>query len=213
MITNKELKKRILEISFKHKLSHLGSNLTAVDIIKEIYDIKKPEEKFILSSGHAGLALYVVLEKIGRRDAEYIYLHHGVHPDRCTDCGLDCSTGSLGQGIAISVGLALANRNRNVYTLCSDGESFEGSFWESLQVARDQKLTNLKVYLNCNSWAAYRGVDADQLEKQVTAFGFPVNFVRTTNEFPFLEGQSAHYVSLSENDYNLATQQLGTVYE
>ena len=63
MIVNKELKKRILEISYKKKLSHLGSCLTAVDIIDEIFKIKKPDEKFVLSSGHAALALYVVLEK------------------------------------------------------------------------------------------------------------------------------------------------------
>src|SRR5258708_998336 len=107
MITNKELKRRILEISYEKKLSHLGSCLTAVDIIKEIYDVKKPEERFILSSGHAGLALYVVLESFGGRNAMDIFNHHGVHPDRCLDCGLDCSTGSLGQGLGIAVGMAL----------------------------------------------------------------------------------------------------------
>jgi transketolase N-terminal domain/subunit len=58
-----ELEKRILEISYKNKLSHLSSNLTAVNIIDEIYCIKGNTNPFILSSGHAGLALYVVLEK------------------------------------------------------------------------------------------------------------------------------------------------------
>src|SRR2546427_251920 len=67
-MTNKDLKKRIIEISYKNKLSHIGSCLTAVDIIDEIYAIKKPNEKFILSSGHAGLALYCVIEKYTKGD-------------------------------------------------------------------------------------------------------------------------------------------------
>ena len=84
-MTNKDLKKRIFDISFRHKLSHLGSCLTAVDIIDEIYSIKKPDERFVLSSGHAGLALYVVLEKYNQGDAtglvqgldaEKIFNHH-----------------------------------------------------------------------------------------------------------------------------------------
>src|SRR4051812_33407854 len=117
LMKNKDLKKRIIEISYKHKLSHLGSCLTAVDIIDEIFQVKKPNEKFVLSSGHAGLALYVVLEKYEKKDfdgnlipldAEEIFEHHGTHPDRCKACHLDCSTGSLGQGLPIAVGMALA---------------------------------------------------------------------------------------------------------
>src|SRR3972149_3966120 len=106
-ITNRELKRRIIEISFKHKLSHIGSCMTSVDIIKEIYDRKKPEEKFVLSSGHAGLALYAVIESLGGAKAEDIFTHHGVHPDHCIRCGLDCSSGSLGHGLGIAVGMAL----------------------------------------------------------------------------------------------------------
>jgi len=73
-IKNKDLKKRITNISYKKGLSHLGSVLTAVDIIKEIYDTKKEEDIFILSAGHAGLALYVVLEEKYGFDAEKYFL-------------------------------------------------------------------------------------------------------------------------------------------
>jgi transketolase len=141
-MNNKNLKKRILEISYKHNLSHLGSCLTAVDIIDEIYAIKKHNERFVLSSGHAGLALYVVIEKYTKGDdlgmvlginAEDIFNHHGVHPDRCSQCGLDASTGSLGQGLPIAVGMALADRSKNVYCLISDGECSEGSVWGSFE--------------------------------------------------------------------------------
>ncbi len=149
---NADLKKRILEISYKNKLSHLGSCLTAVDIIKEIYDKKKENEPFVLSSGHAGLGLYCVLEARGGRNAEEIFSHHGVHPDRCNECGIDCSTGSLGQGLPIAVGMALADRSKNVYCLISDGEYSEGSIWESLRIKREQTLDNLIIYCNFNSW-------------------------------------------------------------
>src|SRR3990167_5750194 len=157
-ITNKDLKRRILEISWKKKLSHLGSCLTAVDIIDEIFNIKKPDEKFVLSAGHAALALYVVLERYGGKNAEAIYDHHGVHPDRCDECQIDCSSGSLGHGIGISVGMALSNRNKNVYCLISDGECAEGSVTEAMRIKRERKIDNLKVYLNYNGWAAYAPV-------------------------------------------------------
>ena len=80
IILNEDLKKRILTISYEKKLSHLGSVLTAVDIIKEIYDIKKPDEKFVLSAGHAHLAHAVVMEKYGIiKDAEENIKMHGIH--------------------------------------------------------------------------------------------------------------------------------------
>lgn len=148
------LKKRILEISYRHGLSHIGSCITAVDIIDEIYKIKKKDEPFILSSGHAGLALYCVIEKKGGRNAEDIWLHHGTHPDRCAACSLDCSTGSLGQGLAIAVGMALSNRKKKVWALISDGEAAEGSIWEALRIAAENKLTNLKLFCNCNGFSA-----------------------------------------------------------
>ena len=62
-VRNIDLKRRIIDLSFKHKASHIGSCLTAVDIIEEIFKKKKPTERFVLSNGHAAMALYVVLEK------------------------------------------------------------------------------------------------------------------------------------------------------
>lgn len=199
MIRNKDLKRRIIEISYKNKLSHIGSCLTAVDIIKEIYDQKKEDEKFILSSGHAGLALYVVIEEKTRKDAEAIFAHHGVHPDRCSSCFLDCSTGSLGQGLPIGVGMALADRSKNVYCLISDGECAEGSIWEAMRIKHEQKLDNLKVFLNHNGWAAY---------KPTGPIAFPLEMAHrhTTNELPFLEGQDAHYKVMTDDDKSIAME-------
>lgn len=204
-ITNKRLKKRIIEISHKHKLSHLGSCLTAVDIIDEIFFLKQPHEKFVLSSGHAGLALYVVIESRGGKNAENIFTHHGVHPDRCSDCGLDCSTGSLGHGLPIAVGMALADRTKNVYCLISDGEFAEGSITEALNVCRQLKLSNLKVYLNLNGWTAYR-----KIQVAPSTFAAAGIRVRETNveQLPFLKGLDAHYHTMTDNEYRQAMEVL-----
>lgn len=151
------LEQRILEISYKHKLSHIGSCLTAVKIIDEIYSKKKPDERFVLSCGHAGLALYVVLEKYNIANAEYLLDQCGVHPDRILGGeAIDCSTGSLGQGLPIALGMALADRSKNVYCLVSDGECSEGSVYEALNIMNDEKINNLYVHLNYNQFGAYR---------------------------------------------------------
>lgn len=226
MIKNKDLKRRILQISYDHKLSHLGSCLTAVDIIDEIYAIKKPNEKFVLSSGHAGLALYTVLEKYDRIkkntevvldggvsdyrviNAEKIFEGHGVHPDRCEECGLDCSTGSLGQGLPIAVGMALADRSKNVYCLISDGECAEGSIWEALRIKEENSLTNLKIYCNINGWGAYKPIDFGLLIAQLECNSrehHPVEWVETDCDYiPFLRGQQGHYKVMNEEEYNEA---------
>lgn len=207
-IQNKDLKKRIIDISHKHELSHLGSCLTAVDIIDEIYKTKKNNEKFILSSGHAGLALYVVIEKYEELNAEDIYNHHGVHPDLCSSCHLDCSTGSLGQGLPIAVGMALADRSKNVYCLISDGECSEGSIWEALNVVEKYNIQNLKIYVNVNGYGAYDEIEDHVLYLKLKRFHKNIKVYQTTNELPFLNGLSAHYHVMSDEDYNLAINKL-----
>ena len=89
------LSKKILEIAYKHKLSHLGSYFSSVDIIDYIYEEKGDEDIFILSSGHCALALYVVLEKYHGLDAEKLFKKHGGHPHLCEEDHIYCSTGGL----------------------------------------------------------------------------------------------------------------------
>mgnify|MGYP001619626249 CR=1 FL=1 len=188
-MTNRE---RAVEISVKMGLSHIGSVLTALPIIEEIYEKKKLEEKFVLSSGHAHLAHAVALEGVGIGDAEEMVGRFGIHCDKQAGC--DVSTGSLGQGIAIACGLALADRGRNVYCLVSYGEMAEGSCWEALRIAKEQKLDNLKVYLNANGMGAMGMIDVDDLEKRIKAFGFPVEIRRTDPGLGnWAVGLQAHY--------------------
>jgi len=80
-IMNK-LQRRIIDISYKYKLSHISSCISTVDTIDQIYGIRKKDEPFVLSNGHAALALYVVLEKYEKQDAEKLWKKHGTHPNR-----------------------------------------------------------------------------------------------------------------------------------
>jgi transketolase len=195
MVIKKDLKleKRVLEISKKHGLVHIGSNLSALPTINFIYSIKEPGEKFVLSCGHSGVALYVVLEKFEGLDAEKILVDHGIHATRCEECHISCSTGSLGNGLPIALGMALADRSKNVYCLLSDGECMEGSVYESLRLADKFKADNLKVYVHANGYGGLDKIDSSKLERQLKAF-FPVVFVKTKpSPFP---GLKAHYQSL-----------------
>ena len=197
-----DLKKRILEIAYKHKLGHLGSYLSAAGIVDEIYENKDPDDIFILSSGHAALALYAALEKYEGKNAEELFLKHGGHPHRDEENGIYCSTGSLGLGITVAVGRALANKNRKVHVLISDGESAEGSVWEALRFIKESNLSNIEVYVNVNGYAAYDKVDTKYLVDRLEAFLPRINIRLTNvNQYPFLRGLNAHYHVMSEEDY------------
>ena len=186
---------RIIDISRRLKLAHLGSCLTSVDIIDEIYSKKKPDDPFILSAGHAGLALYVVLEKYYGHDAEFLFSRFGTHPERCLSYHIYCSTGSLGHGFPIAVGMALADRGRDVYCLISDGECTEGTIWEAMNVIRKYNVQNLKIHVNWNGWSAYDEVDVRMLS-DVVALHPGIQLWRTQVEDYGLKGLSAHYIKL-----------------
>lgn len=224
-------RRRIIEISYEAGVGHLGSTLSAVDIIEAVFSVKKPEEKFVLSNGHAASALYAVLERYGLlKDPDIKKL--GVHPDRDPALGIEVSTGSLGQGLPIAVGMALADRTKNVYCCISDGECAEGSVWESLRVAYEQKLNNLKLIVNANGFGGYGKVDMPRLVTSIQSFGWDlvevdghdlgtltialrvktisstVIFAYTNvDQLPFLNGLSAHYHTMSTDDYELALAQ------
>ena len=197
-----ELEKRIIEISYKCNKPHIGSCLSAVNIIDRIYKTKKENEPFVLSNGHACLGLCVVLEKYEGRNAEELCLKYGTHPRRCLEDGIWATTGSLGQGLPIAVGMAVADRSRTVYCMVGDGEMTEGSCWEALRIASDLKLDNLKVVVDANGHGAFSLVDADILEKRMNAF-FPCEVVRTNcDPFPpYLRGILGRYTILNKEQY------------
>jgi transketolase len=202
---NKDLKKRILEIAYNNKLSHLGSYISSVDIIDEIYNEMDSDDIFILSSGHAAVALYACLEKHRGHDAEMLFKKHGGHPHRDEEHDIRCSTGSLGLGITIALGRAVANPNRKVYVLISDGECAEGSVWESLKTIHEQNINNIEVFVNINGYAAYMEVDTEYLTDRLISF-LPTIKLRftTVEQLPFLKGLNAHYHVMSDTDFETA---------
>lgn len=213
---NIDLKRRIITLSYKHKLSHIGSCLSSLPIIEEIYQKKKPEDKFVLSSGHAHLAHLVVranelFEEYNTREVlrvafiEEKLKQAGIHCDRSVGC--DVSTGSLGHGIGIALGMALADRTKTVYCLVSDGECSEGSVWEALRIQKELQVENLIVYVNINGWGAYKDINSMQLSNQLKYMSWAIpRFYR--EEFPFLTGQDAHYKTLTEEEYQKAMELL-----
>jgi transketolase len=204
-----ELKKRLVEIAYKYKLSHLGSYFSALNIIDSIYQKMDKDDIFILSSGHASLALYVCLEKYRGQNAEELFIKYGGHPHWDEEAGVHCSTGSLGMGIVIALGRAVANPNRKVYVLISDGECAEGSVWEALKTVVEQNIKNIEIHTNINGYAAYREVDINYLTNRLKTFlpEIKVHFT-TVEHFSFLKGLNAHYHVMKENDYQAALEQL-----
>tara|TARA_R100000664_G_scaffold11804_1_gene19060 strand:+ start:2133 stop:2768 length:636 start_codon:yes stop_codon:yes gene_type:complete len=203
------LKERILDICYKNKLSHLGSYFSSVGIIDKIYSEMKSDDIFILSSGHCAVALYAVIEKYKGIDANDLFLKHGGHPHRDEENHLFCSTGSLGMGLLVAIGRAMADPSREVYCLISDGECAEGSIWEGLKFIYENNLKNIKVYVNINGYAAYDAVDTDYLSKRLKTFLPEINLVYTSvNQFEFLSGLNAHYHIMSEEDYQLAKREI-----
>jgi len=201
---NNKLVKRILDISYQENLSHLSSCLSALPILEEIYAKKQEDEVFILSNGHAGLALYVVLEEKYGTDPVMLLHKHGIHPGKDLENKLYCSTGSLGSGLPIAVGHALADRTKNVYCMISDGECAEGSIWESLRFIHTAKLDNLHVYANINGMSAYEYLDVEYLSTRLQSFLPRIN-LRVSNpiEFTFAKGLLTHYYVMKPGDYQV----------
>lgn len=197
-----KLQQRIIDITYQERQSHLSSCLSAAPIIDEIYSVKKEDEVFALSNGHAGLALYCKLEELYGIDPVMLLHKHGIHPNRDLENKLYVSTGSLGLGLTIAVGHACATPEKNVYCMISDGECAEGSIWEALRFINDNYVYNLHVYANINGMGAYDMIDSERLEQRLRAFLPRIN-IRISEPIPLGEvtGLKTHYHVLSEQEY------------
>ena len=206
----KKLYRRLLDICYENKLHHLGSYFSCLHIIDEIYRTKNEDDIFILSNGHAVVALYVVLEKYYGLDAQELLDKYGEHPKRNELDRIHCSTGSLGMGICVAVGRAVGNPNRHVHVMISDGESNEGSVWEALRYINDGGVKNITVHVNANGWAAYDPVNIMLLEQRMRAFcPGRLKFHRTTvNYFGLDNSLHAHYTNFTEEQYKEAIASL-----
>jgi transketolase len=186
------MQKRLLEIAKKHKLAHISSSLSVLGILDRIYRTKGENEHVVLGNGHAALGLYVVMEKHGLCNAEDMVRKYGTHAHRCENVSV--TSGSLGQAETVAVGMAWADRSKNIYLITSDGGCAEGSVWEALRVASELKLDNLKVYVIANGYSALGSVDTKLLSKRLKTF-FPVKIIKPKIP-PQFDGIDGHYITL-----------------
>lgn len=199
--------RRVIDLCYAHKLGHLSSCLTTLPVLEDIYRVKGQNDSVVLANGHAGIALYTVIEANGHGDADNMIRRFGVHPERSLQHGIEVSSGSLGQAETVAVGMALGDRSKNVYLVTSDGACAEGSVWEALRIAADNRLENLRVSVVANGYSAYDRVDLDYLEHRLKSF-YPVLFCRVNLfEYPeWLQGIDGHYVIMDEAKYREITK-------
>jgi transketolase len=145
------------------------------------------------------------MEHFEGEDAEELFNKYGVHPERSGDDSIFCTTGSLGLGLPIAVGAAMAT-NSDVHCIISDGECCEGSIWESLYYLSKKPLSNLKIYVNVNGFSAYDIINITKLEKLLKSFEidnlFPINTSHHLKEFKFLDDKAieAHYCKITNEE-------------
>ena len=205
-----KIRKGIIEGTYKAKAGHPGGSLSAADVFaylyeKEMrYDAKNPKwedrDRFVLSKGHCAPGLYAALANKGFFPVEdlktlrHIDSYLQGHPNMNTVPGIDMSTGSLGQGVSVAVGMAKAakymNKDVNVYTLLGDGEIEEGQVWEAMMFANQYNLDNLCVIIDSNGLqidgACSEVMSAEPIDEKVKAFGFDC-VVIDGNDFDELE--------------------------
>jgi transketolase len=155
-------RKRLLQMHFESGVGHIGGNLSSLDAMMVVFhEYLSGEDKFILSKGHSAGALYTTLWSVGRlQDHELKKFHKddtllAGHPPAKGIKDIQFATGSLGHGLSLAAGTALAFKLKNspdrVVCLTSDGEWQEGSTWEALIFASHHKLQNLTVMVDHNN--------------------------------------------------------------
>lgn len=157
-----EYRRRILDISQTVTALHVAPAFSCLEITDLIYnELKRAEDTFLMSKGHGCLIQYVILEEQGVLSTEDIKLYCnpagrlGAHPDYGVP-GIAASTGSLGHGTGMAVGMAYAHKlqkqDQNIYLVLSDGELQEGSTWEAIAMAANLKIKNLIAFLDFNDF-------------------------------------------------------------
>ncbi|MBN1671166.1 MAG: transketolase [Kiritimatiellae bacterium] len=217
--TAHELRKTIVRMNHRAGSGHTGGSLSCAEILTVLYDAvlkARPQEpdwperdRFVLSKGHAAPALYATLARKGYFDAGLLDTLRRLdsplqgHPNMKTTPGVEMSTGSLGMGLSVGVGMALAARRTGkpfrVFVLCGDGEMQEGQNWEALMSAAKWRLSNLVVIIDRNHVQLDGTEEAvmpmGDLTAKLTAFGmqvFPCDGHDVTSLLDAIEQATAH---------------------
>jgi transketolase N-terminal domain/subunit len=192
------LERRIVELSYQHQLTHVSSCLNTVNLLDWIYVQRKPDDPVILGNSHAALALYVVLERNGKCNAEEMIKKHGTHAGRDMEHGIWVSGGALGQPETVAVGMALADKNRKVWLVTSDGSCMEGATMEAVRVA-SHYCPNLNIFVVFNGYGAYGRISHGDLPMES---GVKIHYVDATRYPEFLRGLAGHYLVLNNEQYS-----------
>jgi len=216
--TANRIRKTALNLIYKTRGPHVGSSFSCVEILVGLYmkflnisskNVQDPKrDRFIFSKGHASPALYAVLYEIGfltKDDLDGFAVNGGIfeqHPNMNLAKGIEVSSGSLGHGLSIGVGMALAakkdGKNYRTCVLISDGELNEGSIWEAVLFSAQHKLSNLLLVVDYNKMQALGftkdTLELDPLMAKFEAFGwgcvevdghnFP-SIIEALEKFPF----------------------------
>ncbi len=193
-----QIRMGIIEGTYNAKAGHPGGSLSAADVFAYLYakemkvDPKNPKwddrDRLVLSKGHCAPGLYAALAYKGFFPVEdlktlrHIDSYLQGHPNMNTVPGIDMSTGSLGQGISVAVGMAKGakylGKDTKVYTVLGDGEIEEGQVWEAMMFANQYKLDNLCVIIDCNGLQidgpCSEVMSAEPIDEKVKAFGFDI---------------------------------------
>ena len=202
-----KLRRWIIEQSLESNVGHIGSSLSVADILAVLWDkvlrnpgSRDPErDRFILSKGHAALALYGVMRDRGILSEEQFHTYCkdnsslGAHPEAGL-AGVEVATGSLGQSLSVGCGMAYALKQRNstarVFVLVSDAECNEGQLWEAVMFAAHHRLDNLVAIVDLNGMQAMGATDSvldmDPLDRRWEAFGWHALAVDGHNEMTLL---------------------------
>lgn len=162
----KEVRRKVLEMIFKGQTSHIGSNLSVIDIATVLYANLKANNEVVWSKGWAAATAYYFLSEQGKipkedldkfPNAPYLGL---IEP---SVNGVQVASGSMGHGLPVAVGMAMAKKLKGedgtIYCIMSDGEMNEGTTWESAAIASHHKLDNLVVIVDKNGWQAMGRTD------------------------------------------------------
>lgn len=218
---SRHLRRQIVRVLEGGGRGHIGTSLSLVEMLRVLfdsvlrYDAKNPKwpgrDRFILSKGHGCITLYVLLQEKGYFPEEELWKFCrfdgilGGHPDPKVP-GIEVSTGSLGHGLPIAVGMAVAAKRRGdqhrVIAVLGDGECNEGSVWEAAMSAAKHRLDNLVVLVDYNKHQSYGStyevLDLEPFAAKWEAFGFATREVdghdvgaleKLFAGFPFEEGR------------------------
>jgi len=172
------LRLEIFDGARKYGGYHFGGSLSAVEILVSLYKkILTPIDRFILSKGHAAIALYPLLVEQGYSPNRTI-----LHPDLDLENGINCTSGSLGTGFPVGLGMAFARKIQGkpgrIFVLMGEAECQEGTTWESLLLAKHHKLDNLMGIIDRNNFQGSDSVESilslGDLSEKFKAFGAKV---------------------------------------